>query len=94
MAEGAPDHAGKRIGVSRQLELGGSVGPDHVNGSPNGHSDREAVRHRKWRRGQRPRTMHGTVARLISFSAMTRPWPAIISPLEAIISPLESTKTG
>jgi hypothetical protein len=28
--------------------------------------------------------MHGTIARLISFSAMTRPWPAIISPLEPI----------
>jgi len=28
--------------------------------------------------------MHGTVARPISFAAMTRPWPAIIPPLESI----------
>src|ERR1700686_3538794 len=28
--------------------------------------------------------MHGTVARPISFAAMTRPWPAMITPSESI----------
>ena len=30
------------------------------------------------------RTMHGTVASSISFAAMTRPWPAMITPSESI----------